>query len=205
MKRTLAQMGWDALAALGSLGQFVVVLIAATIGVAQLRQLHRQNELQATIPYFAYTRTTEFNAGFRIVRDEVLGVTDDVELKAALAAADLGHARVLAVFNLANFFNELGVLVQAGMIDVDTVVPYFRFQIVATWEVFRPMCAARRRNGVVGFMAPLEALAVRAAAYDESARFVQSRRALPPRFRAAFDRSVAETAAFQARQAPKSL
>ena len=196
-------MGWDAVAAVGSFGQFVVVLVAATLGVAQLRQLHRQNELQATIPYFAYTRTTEFNTGFRIVRDEVLGVTDDVELKAALAAADLAHPRVIAVFNLANFFNELGVLVQERMIDVDTVVPYFRFQIVATWDVFRPMCAARRGNGVGGFMAPLEALAVRAAVYDESARFVQSRRALPPHLRTAFDRSVAETAAIQTRQTPK--
>ena len=195
-------MGWDAVAAVGSFGQFVVVLIAATLGVAQLRQLHRQNELQATIPYFAYTRTTEFNLGFRIVRDEVLGVTDDVELKAALAAADLAHPRVIAVFNLANFFNELGVLVQERMIDVDIIVPYFRFQIITTWSVFRPMCAARRRNGVGGFMAPLEALAVRAAAYDASARFAQSRRALPPRLRADFDRSVAETAAFQTPQTP---
>jgi hypothetical protein len=189
-------MGWDALGAVATAGQFVVVFIAATLALAQLRQLHRQNELQATIPYFAYTRTTEFNVGFRIVRDEVLGVTNDVELQAALAAADLAHPRVIAVFNLANFFNELGVLVQARMIDVDTVVPYFRFQIVSTWEVFRPMCAVRRRNGVAGFMAPLEALAVRATAYDERNRFAQTRRALPPHLRAAFDRSVEETAVF---------
>ncbi len=108
----------------GVFGQFVVVLVAATLGVAQLRQLHRQNELQATIPCLVYTRTTEFNTGFRIVRDEVLGKTDDVELKAALAAADAAHPRVIAVFNLANFFTKRGVLVQERMIDVDTVVPY---------------------------------------------------------------------------------
>lgn len=186
-------MGWDALAAIGSFGQFVVVFLAATLGIAQLRQLHRQNELQATIPYFAYTRTPEFNAGFLIVRQEVLGITNDLELRAALAGADLSHPRVLAVFNLANFFNELGVLVQERMIDDKTIVPYFLFQITATWDIFRPMCAYRRRTGVPSFMAPFEALAVRAAAYNHGDRFKQSRRRLPPELREAYDRSIAET------------
>lgn len=99
-------MSWDAIAALASFGQLVVVLLAATLGFAQLRQLHRQNELQATIPYFAYTRTSEFNAGFLIVRDETLGLTEDHELRAALAVADLSHPRLVAVFNLANFFAD---------------------------------------------------------------------------------------------------
>lgn len=191
--RKVAGMGWDAVAALAGFGQFVVVFLAATLGFAQLRQLHRQNELQATIPYFAYTRTSEFNAGFLIVRNETLGLTNDLELRAALAIADLAHPRVMLVFNTANFFNELGVLVQERMIDEATVVSYFRFQILSTWEIFRPMCAYRRRAGVVSFMAPFEALAIRAEAYDEADRFRQCRRGLPPHLRTAYDRSVAQT------------
>lgn len=148
-------MGWDALAAIGSFGQFIVVLGAAFFGYAQLKQLRRQNELQATIPYFAFTRTDDFNRAFRIVRDEVLGVNEDETLRPAIARAD-------------NFFNELGVLVQEDMIDEATAVGFFRFQIGATWQTFRPKVANRRSAGVNGFMAPLEALAVRAAAFDES-------------------------------------
>lgn len=137
-------MQWDALAAISSFGQFIVVLAAAFFGFAQLKQMRRQSELQATIPYFAYTRGEEFNRAFRIVRAEIFDRNSDPQLRAAIAQADINDPRVASLFNLANFFNELGVLVQEDMIDRQTVLSFFRGQILATWELFEPFVIARR-------------------------------------------------------------
>ena len=196
-------MPWDALGAIGSFGQFIVVSVAAFFAVQQIVLLRRQNELQATLPYFAYTRTPEFNAAFIIVRTEMLTGPRDPGLARAIADGTLEDQRVLAIFNLANFFNELGVLVQERMIDEDTTLGFFRWQIVATWDLFAPFVASRRASGASGLMTNLEALAVRARAYDMSKRYDRARRTLPESLRGAFDASVAATRAMSA-TAPES-
>ena len=187
-------MAWEAVAAIGSFGQFIVVLAAAFFGYSQLKQLRRQNELQATIPYFAYTRTEGFHAGFKIVRSIILEGSDDAGLRAQIIAGDLDDPRILALLNLASFFNELGVLVQEEMIDGNTILPFFRGQIISTWELFAPFVIARRQTpGMAGIFAHFEALAVRAQHTSDDDRFARARRLLPPRMRAAFDASTART------------
>ena len=187
-------MGWDAVAAIGSFGQFVVVLTAGFFGYSQLKALHRQNELQATIPYFAYTRTKEFWAGFKIVRSIVYDGNDDAELLAQIRTGDINDPRVLALLNLANFFNELGVLVQEDMIDGTTILAFFRGQIISTWQVFEPFVITRRQQTAMGGMfANFEALAIRAQHTSDDKRFERARRLLPAQMRAAFDASTART------------
>jgi hypothetical protein len=193
-KRTT--MGWDAVAAIGSIGQFVVVLGAAFFGYAQLRALHRQNELQATIPSLTFSRTEGFNAGFRIVRSMIYDRNEDEDLRARILAADFNDPRVLALYNLAAFFNELGVLVQEDMIDGATIVAFFRAQIIATWELWEPFVIARRQNVALGgIFANFEALAIRAHYNSDDDRFARARRLLPAEMRAAFDASTARTRA----------
>jgi len=187
-------VGWDAIAAIGSFGQFVVVLAAAFFGFSQLKALHRQNELQATIPYFAYSRTEDFWAGFLIVRSIVYDGNDDPELLSQIAVGDLKDPRVLALLNLANFFNELGVLVQEEMIDATTVLAFFRGQIISTWQVFEPFLIERRKGpSMGGIFANFEALAVRAQFASDDKRFARARRLMPAHMRAAFDASTTRT------------
>jgi hypothetical protein len=185
-------LGWDALGAIGSFGQFVVVVAAAFFGAAQLRHLRRQNELNATLPYFAYQRTDAYLRAALIVRTATEG--GDPALRAVIASEDITDPRFVELLRLGMFLNEMALLIESGVIDGDVLLPNFGWQIMTTFDLMRPWVAARRRT-LPATWVPLEALAVRARAIRPQDRLITVRKQLPPRLRDAFDRSVEQTRA----------
>ena len=79
------------LSAIGTFGQFVVVTVAAAFATVQIRQLRRQNELQATIPYFSYSHSTAYRSAVQLVRMQTSAPDD--QLTAAIAAGDFSDPR----------------------------------------------------------------------------------------------------------------
>ena len=97
------------------------------------------------------------------------------------------------IWFVANFFNEMGLLVEKGLIRGDTVLPNYRSNIIMAWDVLIPMVRQHRTGPGWSAWAPFEALAVRARGMNVDRRFAEVRASLPPALRADFDRSVAET------------
>jgi hypothetical protein len=190
-------MSWEMLSAIGTFGQFIVVIAAAAFATMQIRQLRRQNELQATIPYFNYARSEAYQSAARLIRMQASDHPDE-QLAAALAADDDSDPRVEELGTHGDFFNELGLLVQEGLIDGRVVLTHFYFHIVVTWTVLHPFVAIRRRAQKSHMWGSFEALAVRARTVTPSDRAKRLRSQLPAELRADYDRSLALTNALPA-------
>jgi hypothetical protein len=190
--RKAVAVNWDALSAIGSIGQFVVVLVAAFLGIRQLVHLRRQSELEASIPLLSTARSEEHQAAYSLMVAANGG--EDPDLVAAIANGDIADPRVRAVLTYAHLLNEIGLLVEEGLIQGTGIIPHYRGAIVMAWDLVTPYVAKQRRNASgSSFFVPLEALAVRARALTTEGRFSIARASLPRELRAAFDRSVNQT------------
>jgi hypothetical protein len=184
-------LDWNALGAAGSFGQFLVVLVAAILALRQLDHLRRQSELDASIPHLRENRTPQFLDTMALVGAVADG--GDEQLRAVIDGGHSTDPRLRQIFMLGMFFNELGLLVEKGLIRGDTILPLYRQEIITTWAVTLPM-VRRGRAGREGSMwAPFEALAVRARAINVEGRFSEIRASLPASLRADFDHSLAQT------------
>ena len=190
-------MSWEMLSAIGTFGQFIVVIAAAAFATMQIRQLRRQNELQATIPYFNYARSEVYRSAARLIHMQRSDPPDE-QLAIALAAADVSDPRVQQLSAHGDFFNELGLLVQEGLIDGRVVLTHFYFHIGAAWAVLRPFAAKCRRTQKSHMWGSFEALAVRARTVTPSDRVKRLRRQLPAALRADYERSLELTNALPA-------
>ena len=183
-------LDWNALAAAGSFGQFIVVLVAAILALRQLEHLRRQSELQASIPFLGEIQKSAFLEGLALV---VAAAGGDVELRALVERGEVADPRVGKVLHVAMFFNNMGILVEKGLIRGETIIPSYRWQIVMAWDLLLPYARKRRAGTSWAHWAPFEALAVRARAMNVENRFAEVRASLPPPLRANFDRSLAES------------
>lgn len=185
-------VGWDALTALGAFGQFIVVLVAGFLGLRQLVHLRRQSELEASLPLLSAARSAENQAAYALVVAAANGT--DPELCAELEKPESGDPRAHAVLTFAHFLNEIGLLIEEGLITGSTIIPHYRTAIVMTWDLIVPFVRQRRQDELgSSFFTPFEALAVRARAMAAGDRFVTARESLPRSLRPAFDQSLTQT------------
>jgi hypothetical protein len=186
-------LDWNMVIAAGSFGQFVVVFVAALVALWQLKHMRRQSELEASLSLLAWVRSAEYREAY----PHVLEATDaDSEVRFALARGDGSDPRAQKVLSFAHFLNEIGILVEQGLIKGSTVIPYYRDSIVVTWSLVMPFVARRRhQESESSFLAPLEALVLRAKAVSVDDRFSRIRRSLPRSLRADFDSSRSMTGA----------
>ncbi len=183
---------WNIVTAVGTFGQFVVVLVAAFLGLRQLRHMRRQSELDASLPLLAWIWSAEYQQAYPLVL-EAAG-SEDSEIRVALDRGDMADPRAVKVLSFAQFLNQIGLLISTDLIKGSTIIPYYRDAIITTWNLLIPF-VVRRRGEEHGssFFAPLEALVLRAKALSHDERFHEMRQTLPPSLRAAFDQSLTVT------------
>lgn len=187
---------WNVVIAIGSFGQFIVVFVAAFFALWQVKHMRRQSELEASLSLLAWVRTAEYRDAY----PHVIEAADaGSEVRAALQDGDETDPRVVKILSVAQFLNEIGILVEQDLIKGSIVVPYYREAVVVTWSLVLPLVARRRREeSGSSFFAPLEALVLRANALSVRDRISRVRRSLPRSLRPAFDRSQSETRAHHA-------
>ncbi len=95
-------MNWEVLGAVGAFGQFLVLFVAAIVAFEQIRQVHKQNELQALMPLLLFSNSAEF---FKL-REEARAlaelIPEDAALREEIVAGKI-TARITPVFRLCNF------------------------------------------------------------------------------------------------------
>ncbi len=177
----------EILTAVGTFGQFVVVLAAAAFALRQLRQLHRQNELQATLPFLAIQRSDAYFEAMAAVENAIANPPGPEFQWQDWQTAEHWRLRWMG-----NLFNEIGLLINAGLIDGNVVQGSYHHHIVRAWDALLPYTALRRTTGnYPALFTAFESLAVRARAvtirFQDGNAF--TRRSLPPNLREEFDRS----------------
>ena len=181
------------LSAIGSFGQFIVVLAAALFAVVQLRQIRRQVDLQSIEPLFSFSRTEEFQ-----------GLIDAVRaLHAAGPEAWTDRSRwesteFRKVVRFGALGNEVGTLVAARLLPQDLFTPIFRPYFLLAWDVLGPWLAEYRHGNpamTIPRFAAFEALIVRTSTETDIDRFAQMRAALPPAIRERYTESNARVRA----------
>ena len=178
---------WENISAAGSFGQFIVLLAATAFAVRQLRQLHRQNELQASLPYLAIGRTEEWRRARRAI-DAI--VADPVRDRPFDVREWEGEDSSSPLVWMGNFFNEIGALVQLRLIDGDEVLWSYRFAIIRAWDALLPLTSYyRTAGGYPEVWSGFEALMIRARALGPEAAATRMRELLPKHLREEFDRS----------------
>jgi hypothetical protein len=129
---------WNAMIAIGTLGQFTVVLVAAFFALRQLKHMRRQSELEASLSLLGWVRSAEYRETYPHV---AAAAAADSDVRAALRRGDATDVRVLKVLSFAHFLNEVGILVEHDLIKGSTVIPYYREAIVLTWDLVMPFVA----------------------------------------------------------------
>jgi hypothetical protein len=166
--------------------------VAAFLGLRQLVHLRRQSELEASLPLLSAARSAENQAAYALVVAAANGT--DPELCAELEKRESSDPRAHAVLTFAHFLNEIGLLIEEGLITGSTIIPHYRTAIIMTWDLVVPFVRQRRQDELgSSFFAPFEALAVRARAMTAGDRFMTARESLPRSLRPAFDQSLAQT------------
>jgi len=176
-------MAWDELAAIASIGQFVVVGAAAVFAYLQLRGLRQQQEAQVVQHIFDELNAPRFAAALDFVYNhlpERLKDPDYVRVIRDGRATVSSHDELVVM----HFFNELGLLVHEKLVS-ELLVPFVATPCIRSWDRLVPVVELMRRRYPHAYT-PFEALVVRSRALDLSA--INARfRSQTPRLRSEWD------------------
>lgn len=134
-------MTWEALTALATLASAVVVAIAATAAVLQIRHLRAGNQLEAILRIYDSFNSNEMLLARTYCLNDFPGVLDADDLHAIIARGDI-DPRVTSV---GNFFNEIGALVVDGFLDERLVWPLVPIAN-RLWRILSPLAHEWRRQ-----------------------------------------------------------
>jgi hypothetical protein len=134
-------MTWEAVTAVATLASAIVVAVAATAAVLQIRHLRAGNQLQAILRIYDIFNSAEMVAARRYCIDDLPAVLSDESSRAALAAGTI-DPRLLLV---GNFNNELGALVVDGFLDERLVWPVVPVA-ARIWKVVEPIALEWRQG-----------------------------------------------------------
>jgi hypothetical protein len=132
---------WEAVTALSTLASAVVVAIAATAAVLQIRHLRAGNQLAAVLRIYDIFNGPEMVQARKYCLYELPALLADDAARAAIAGAEL-DPRVLLV---GNFANEVGALVVDGFLDQRLIWPLVPLT-ARVWHIVAPLAHEFRRD-----------------------------------------------------------
>jgi hypothetical protein len=142
-------VSWEAVTALGALASAIVVAVAATAAVLQIRHLRAGNQLEAILRIYDTFNSTEMVEARRYCIYELPGILADNASRAALLGAAQLDRRISLV---GNFNNEIGTLVVAGFLDERLIWPLIPLA-ARIWRTVAPIAHEwrRKRNDPIWF------------------------------------------------------
>ena len=145
---------WEAVTALSTLGSAVVVAIAATAAVLQIRHLRAGNQLAAVLRIYDVFNGPEMVEARRYCIYDLPTILADDAARAAMAGAKM-DPRVTLV---GNFANEIGALVVDGFLDQRLIWPLVPIT-ARIWRIVAPLAHEWRRERTDPIWADFEYLA----------------------------------------------
>jgi len=132
-------MSWEAVSALATLASAIVVAVAATAAVMQIRHIHLGNQLEVVLRIYERYDSGEMAEARRYVYETLPDVIQDEPTRRAMAATVLDPR--IAV--LTGFYMEIGALIADGLLE-ERLINRLGPSVARAWNVLAPLAAELR-------------------------------------------------------------
>jgi hypothetical protein len=147
-----------------TLGTFVFIAATAIVAMSQLRHARSSNQIAALNELREAMETPEFQAATEFVLAELPARMREPAFRYQLAerGARNDETRPLCakVQRIGNFYESLGTLMKAGLVDTQLALELWCTFVVQNWETLGPAAAVIRRKEGDGFWENFEYAAV---------------------------------------------
>jgi hypothetical protein len=183
-------ISWDAISAIGVVGQFVVVAVAALAAFQQLRHLRKQRQYDAVQNMLTQYESDAVSSSRLYVYDDLAGHMQDAEYRERIRSGRIAPT-THPEFRVGRFFNKLGTLISVGVIDGEIALSQFAQAAPRIWECLLPVIALRRSR-FPSFWLGFESFVVLCRSVDYEAYRPAYIRRTPRRLRGGWNRTSAE-------------
>ena len=143
-------MNLELLNALASFGTFVVIAATAIAAVVQLRHARSSNQIAALNELRDSSATDRFEAAQSFVIVGLRDIITDPRFRYELNHPGERTPRNQTLFGhintVGNYYESMGSLVQAGLVDKELVLQIWASNVLGTWDALAPVIAIVRRT-----------------------------------------------------------
>jgi hypothetical protein len=133
-----------------TLGTFVVIAATAIAAVIQLRHARSSNQIAALNELRETMETPEFQAGRHFLVAELPVKLQDAAFRYQVAErsarTDENRPLFAKMLSMGNFYESLGMLMHAGLVDRDLALGMWAGTLIEAWERLEPVAAILRRR-----------------------------------------------------------
>lgn len=138
-------MSYELVAAIASVGTFLVIAATAVAAFVQLRHMRGSNSIAALTECREVLESEEFDAAQRFVAFRLPELLQDENVRRELRKSPMSE-ELRPINVVGNFFESLGSFVRHGIIDKDIACSLWCGITVKNWELLSPALAIMRRN-----------------------------------------------------------
>jgi hypothetical protein len=135
---------------IATLGTFLVIAATAIVAIVQLSHARSSNLITALNELRETTEVPEFHAARHFVVTELpLRLRDAAfryQLAKQSARTDEFRPLIAKIHAIGNFYENVGVLLKAGLVDRDIALDIWNWNVLETWESLAPVTAIVRRE-----------------------------------------------------------
>ena len=138
---------WSTLA---SFGTFIVIAATAVAAIVQLRHARSGNQIAALTELRDAFQSAEFTDAMSFVETQLSDLLKNPRFRYQFEyrAARTGEFRdaIHHVRLIGNYFEDMGALIAAGLLDADLTAMIYSSDLARAWESLKPLVAIGRRG-----------------------------------------------------------
>jgi hypothetical protein len=142
-------MSLELVNSLATLGTFVVIAATAIVAIVQLRHARGSNQIAALNEIRETDGSEEMQAARHFVHRDLSAKLQDssfrYQLNVRSARTDENRRLIGKINALGNFYEGMGVLVKAGLVDPELALEIYSGKVIGDWEGLAPVTALSRR------------------------------------------------------------
>ena len=147
-------MSLEVVNSLATFGTFLVIAATAIAAVVQLRHARSSNQIAAFNELRETAQKSDFQVAEQFVQTKLPALLQDPAFRHQLAnpsaRTDENRPFDSNINVIGNFYEGMGALVKAGLIDTELVLQIYTDRIIAAWTRLSPVTSiARRKTGDV--------------------------------------------------------
>jgi Domain of unknown function (DUF4760) len=135
---------------LATFGTFLVIAATAIAAVVQLRHARSSNHIAALNEIRETMESADFSSAEQFVMMDLSGKLQDSAFRYQLVPgakrSDESRALLTKINKVGNFYESMGMLAKAGLVDTNLVVEMWSGVVVGAWDKLAPFIALRRRS-----------------------------------------------------------
>jgi hypothetical protein len=143
-------MSLELINTLATFGTFIVIAATAVAAIVQLRHARTSNQITALNEIRETMESADFQEARHLISAQVAIKLRDPAFRRELAdpsaRTDETRPFIGKVINMANFYENIGTFVKAGLIDRDLALDLWSGVVIGTWERLAPLVAIVRRR-----------------------------------------------------------